>query len=136
MTSWSCEKKNNNEQQKIDSRSNSIKRTTHNETNFPVQSQHVVIWNSRFQHQNHWDFVKHLINVLIIFLKRFKLRIQWRLIFAIVMLCYRLKLWVGKEINRLLTYPRLLINFSKFWLIWSYVEARFRTHSLWNLHFL
>ena len=136
MTSWSCEKKNNNEQQKIDSRSNSIKRATRNEANFPVPSQHVVIWNSRFQHQNHWDFVKHLINVLIIFLKRFKLRIQWRLIFAIVMLCYRLKLWVGKEINRLLTYPRQLINFSKFWLSWSYVEARFRTHSLWNLHFL
>ena len=34
-----------------------------------VQSRYAVVWNARFHHQNHLDFVKHLLNCL----KRFTL---------------------------------------------------------------
>ena len=36
-----------------------------------ILSRYEVVWNSRFYHQDHLDFVKHLINVLMICLKKF-----------------------------------------------------------------
>ena len=47
-----------------------------------IQSRYAVVWNARFDHQDHLDFVKHLINVLMICLKRFILLIVdgWLLI--------------------------------------------------------
>ena len=28
-----------------------------------IQSRYAVVWNARFHHQGHWDFVKHLIKI-------------------------------------------------------------------------
>ena len=40
-----------------------------------IQSRYAVVSNPRFDRQDHLDFVKHLINVLMICLKRFILLI-------------------------------------------------------------
>ena len=78
-----------------------------------IQSRYAVVWNSRFHHQDHLDFVKHLINVLMICLKRFRLIANGWLLMTLsltilevnnggmcsnVICCSRLPLWVGNII--------------------------------------
>ena len=37
-----------------------------NSSKLIIQSRYVVVWNSRIHHQDHLDFVKHLINVYLL----------------------------------------------------------------------